>query len=49
MENMDEYNENSWNRQKKDKLNSENIGKIWNKGKLYSEKIWKNRTERQVE
>ena len=46
---MEENNENRWNIQKKDKLNSEKIGKIWMKGKLNSEKIWKNRTERQVE
>jgi dephospho-CoA kinase len=30
-----------WNTQKKDKLNSEKLGKIWKKPKLNSEKLWK--------
>jgi hypothetical protein len=49
MENMEENSEKIWKIQKKSKLNSEKIGKIWNKGKgkiwkrlkLNSEKIWK--------
>jgi hypothetical protein len=48
MENMEESIENIWNIQKKDKLYSEKIGKIWRKSRLNSEKM-KHMEESQVE
>jgi hypothetical protein len=36
-------------KQKKGKLNSEKIWKLWKKSRLNSEMIWKNMEERQVD